>query len=180
MKSLMRPGTGRHMLWMMPEHSVTVVHRAGNHANGVEIVSLVHGDALALKFLPDGKQALNAAFHARFDVRFLQLGADDAFHLLQELFALFAALFHFVVDLLIGNRVHVLEGQVFELTANLAHAEAVRERTVDVESLASNGLLPIGRQRSSVRMLCRRSASLMRTTRISSTMASIILRTFSA
>ena len=72
------------------------------------------------------------------------------------------------------------EGQVLELGLDLGHAEPVGERRVDVERLL--GDLPgfSGGRYSSVRMLCRRSASLIMSTRMSRAMATSILRKFSA
>ena len=45
------------------------------------------------------------------------------------------------MHLLVGARVHEAKGEVFELAAQLAHAEPVRERRVDVQRFARDGLL---------------------------------------
>ncbi len=58
----------------------------------------------------------------------------------------FAARFHGGVNLLVGDRIHVAEAEVFEFAANLAHAEAVRDGSVDVERLAGDLLLALGRE----------------------------------
>ena len=60
----------------------------------------------------------------------------------EEGFALAAEGFDFVGELLVGEGIGVAEGKVFKLAAQLAHAEAVRERGVDVEGLAGD-LLPL-------------------------------------
>ncbi len=49
-------------------------------------------------------------------------------------------------ELLVGEGVGVAEGEVFELAAQLAHAQAVGERSVDVERLAGDALLLFGLQ----------------------------------
>ena len=50
------------------------------------------------------------------------------------------------LHLLVGDRIEVAEAQVFELAANLAHAEPVRDRPVDLERLLGDLLLAIGLQ----------------------------------
>ena len=45
-----------------------------------------------------------------------------------------------------AHGIGVAEGQVFELATDFAHAEAVRERCVDVQGLAGDGFLAIGLQ----------------------------------
>ncbi len=49
-------------------------------------------------------------------------------------------------DLLVGVRLQVLEREVFEFAANLAHAEAVRDGRVDLDGLARDALAPLGAQ----------------------------------
>ena len=82
---------------------------------------------------------------------------------------------------LVRLRLEIAERQLLELVLDLAHPEAVGDRRVDVARLL--GDLHAARRPedgSSVRMLCRRSASFTRMTRMSSTIASSILRKFSA
>ena len=67
---------------------------------------------------------------------------DDAF---EEDLAFAAQRVHLVGELLVGEGVGVAEGQVFQLAAQLAHAEAVGQRRVDVERLAGD-LLPLLRR----------------------------------
>ena len=64
--------------------------------------------------------------------------ADDA---VQKGLALAAQALDLVGELRVGEGVGVAEGEVFELAAQLAHAEAVRERSVDLERLARDALL---------------------------------------
>ena len=46
-------------------------------------------------------------------------------------------------DLLVGIRLQVLEGQILEFAAHLAHAEAVRDRRVDLDGFARDALAPL-------------------------------------
>ena len=71
---------------------------------------------------------------------------ERVFDAAQELLALDAAGFDGGGDLLEAHRIGVAEGQVFELAAHFAHAEAMGERGVDVEGLAGDGLLAVGLQ----------------------------------
>ena len=70
-----------------------------------------------------------------------------ALHFRQKRFAFFAARLDGVLDLVVGDGIDVLEGQVFEFAANFAHAQAMRDRRVDVQRLARNLLLPLGREK---------------------------------
>ncbi len=46
------------------EHGVAVLHRLGDDAHGVQVVHLVDADALALQFLVNAVEALDAALDA--------------------------------------------------------------------------------------------------------------------
>ena len=64
--------------------------------------------------------------------------ADDA---LEERLAFAAQRIDFGGELRVGEGIDVAEGEVFELAAQFAHAETVRERSVHVERLASDAAL---------------------------------------
>ena len=76
----------------------------------------------------------------------LQLFLDDALHFGQKRFAFFAARLDGIFDLVVGDGIDVLKGQVFELAANFAHAQAMGDGRVDIERLARNFLLPLRRE----------------------------------
>ena len=67
-------------------------------------------------------------------------------HLGQERLALLAPRLDGFLHLVVGDRIDVLERQVFQLAANLAHAEAVRDRRVNLQRLLGDLLLPLGRE----------------------------------
>ena len=143
MKSLMRPGTGRHKRVNQPEDRVTRSHILGDDANGQQIVHLVEGNLGALDLLEDGVEPLDAPLHARLDAVFAQLLHQRVFHAAQKLLALDAPRLHRRRHLLVAHRIGVAEGQVLKFAAHLAHAQPVRQRRVDVLRLAGNRLLPI-------------------------------------
>jgi hypothetical protein len=60
MKSLIRPGTGDHVWWMIPS-APSVLHRLCDDAQRDESRYLVELDLLALQFLVDAEQALDPA-----------------------------------------------------------------------------------------------------------------------
>ncbi len=56
------------------EDGVAILHRTCDHAHGVEVINLVHGDALLQQFLVNAEQPLDAAFDIRRDSGLFQLG----------------------------------------------------------------------------------------------------------
>ena len=72
---------------------------------------------------------------------------DDALHLGQERFAFFAAGLDGVLHLVVGDGIDVLESEIFQLAANLAHAQAVRDGRINFERLARDLLLPLRRKK---------------------------------
>ena len=69
---------------------------------------------------------------------------ERVFNDAKKLLALDALRFHRCGDLFVADWVGVAEGEVFEFAANLAHAEAMSERSVDVEGLAGDGFAAVG------------------------------------
>ena len=110
------------------------------------------------------------------DVDLVQLALQHLAGAVDVLLALGAALVDHRLDLGVLGRVEGLEGEVLELPLDRVDAEAMRERRVDLEvsrAFWSCFCLP---RYSIVRMLWSRSASLMRITRWSSAIATIIFR----
>ena len=66
---------------------------------------------------------------------------QDGIDVAEKLFALLAVRFHGGADLIVADGIDIAKGEIFEFAANFAHAEAVRERRIDVEGLARDGLL---------------------------------------
>src|SRR6185437_2940943 len=162
------------------ERGVAVLDRGGDDADGEQVVDLIHVNALALEFLVHAVKAFDAPLDAGRNVVLGEDGADFAVHAVEELLASGASAVHSGLDLSVGSGFEEAEREVLELATDFAHAEAVGQGSVDIHGLAGDRLLALGSEVLEVRMLCRRSASLMRMTRMSSTMASSILRTLSA
>ena len=119
---------------------------------------------------------LRAAGDLRLDAHGLQLLGQVVARARHVALALLALLVHEPLDLVVLARVERLEGEVLELPLDRVDAEPVGQRREDVERLLGLLLLLCLGMAPSVRMLCRRSASLIRITRGSLAIATIILR----
>jgi len=89
-------------------------------------------------------EALDAALDAAGDAGFFEAVAQNAFNSRHEGFALFAARLDGYADLFVSDGIDVFETEVFEFAANLAHAEPVRDGSVDFERLSRDLLLALG------------------------------------
>ena len=117
-----------------------------DHADGEQIVDLVEGDFGALDLLEDGVEALDAPLDAGLDAVLAQLLDKRVFNAAQKLLAFNAARFDGCGRALVAHRIGVAEGQVLKLAAHLAHAQPMRERRVNIQRLARDGLLAVGLQ----------------------------------
>ena len=128
------------------QHCVAVLQRARDDAHGKQIVDLIDGNALALQLLVDRIQALDAALHLGLDAGLFQLVVDDCLHLREKSFALFAARIDSFFHLLVARGIEEAEAQILEFAANLAHAQAVGDGSVDLERLLGDLVLAFGLQ----------------------------------
>ena len=74
------------------------------------------------------------------------LSRNIRLHPRQKRLSCFAPGFNRIVDLLISDRIDVVEAKVFQLSADFPHAQTVSDGGVDLESFACNFLLPVRRQ----------------------------------
>ncbi len=148
-----------------PENRIAGGHVLGNDANGEQVINLVKRDFGALDLLENGIKPLDAPFDASLDAVFAKLLDEGLFHAAQELLALHAPGLDGRGNLFVADRIGVAEGQVLKLAAHLAHAQPMRQRGIDVLGLAGDGFLAVRFKVLQVRILCKRSASLISTTR---------------
>mgnify|MGYP003694370853 CR=1 FL=1 len=138
MKSLMRPGTGDQRLMDDAERRVAVLDAVGDDAQRDEVVDLLELDLLPLELLADAPQTLDAA---------VDLGSTGtcASAQLRGRSSVFSSSIspsvwrRSRVDLMrscfVGLRLEIPERQLLELVLDLAHAEPVGDRRVDVARL---------------------------------------------
>ena len=122
------------------QRAVAVLYRVGNDAQGEKIVNLIERNLLALELLVDRVSALDAGFHARRDAFTPQFGFHGAAHALEVLFVGGALAVDGARDFGVGFRIEIAEREIFQFAADLAHAEAVRDGRVDLQSLARDAL----------------------------------------
>ena len=158
------------------EGCVAVGDRLDQDPEGHEVVDLLELDALALQLLLDRVEALDAPLDLGVDPGLGELLLDRAADLLDEGAGLLALLVDPAGELQVDVGLEVLKGQVLELVLDLRHPEPPGEGSVDVHGLAGDPHPAFFGRCFRVRMLWRRSASLTRMTRMSSTIARSILR----
>ena len=127
------------------ERGVAVAHRVGDDAHAEQVVDFVDGDLLPVQLLIDRPGALDAALDAGRDLVPAELELDGRADLLEDLLAGLAAGLDDRDQLLELVGVQVAEGQVLQLAAQFAHAEAVGDGGVELEGLRGDALLAVAR-----------------------------------
>ena len=121
---------------MMPSARVAVLHRIGDDADGDQVVDLLELDLLALQLEEDAVQTLDASLDlAHRNLRFVELEPDGPLQLLDRPLGHAPAALDLERERRVRARVGGLERQLLQLVLDLAHAEPVGDRRVDVERL---------------------------------------------
>jgi hypothetical protein len=127
------------------ECRVAILHRVDDHANGHDVEDLVELLALLDHLLVDAPEVLAAPGDVGFDVQFRQL-CPDLGHGLGEVHVSFGtARADEMIELAVPLRIHRGERQILELLLQALHAEAVGQRSVNVEGLRCDPLLLVHR-----------------------------------
>ena len=126
------------------EDGIAILQRSSDDPHGAQVVNLVDRDTLFLKLLVNAEQPLDTAFHPGLNPSLFQLVADELVGLFEKRFSLFASRIDCLLDLLVSHWVEETESQVFKFSADLAHAEPVRDGRIDFERLLSDLVLPLG------------------------------------
>jgi hypothetical protein len=115
------------------ERGVAVLDAVGHDAERDEIVDLLELDLLALQLLRDAPQSLDAPVDlGDRHLRLGQLGGHRLLQLLDQAFRLAALRVDFRPQRLVRLRLQVAERPLLELVLDLAHAEPVGDRRVDI------------------------------------------------
>ena len=164
-----------------PHERVAVHLRIGHDAQGGQIVHLLERDRLLVHLLINAVEMFGPAVDLPGQTVLLQRLRDQLDDLLNVLLPVLVAFGHAGAHQFIDVRLEVLETEVFQFVLDPADAEPVGQRRINLQRFLRDVLpLRLALRCSSVRMLCRRSANLMSTTRMSSAIESSILRKFSA
>src|SRR5690625_1329239 len=161
-----------------PQGRIAVLDPGHQNAHGTNVIDLRKADALALHLPPDAVDMLDPTGQLGVNPRlfhgFLQSGA----HGFDVVLAVQPALVQQPGNLLVGLGLQVAKREVFQLPLDVADAQPVGQGCVEVEHLPGHAVALAGLSLTP-RIAQVRSASLMRATRTSSTMATSILRTVS-
>ena len=153
-------GNGPPLVVDHAQRGVAVLHRVGDDAQGHQVVDLVDGDLLPPQLLKHGVGPLHAAVDAGGNALAPELGFHGLADLVEELLVGVAARLDGGQDLFVGVGLEVLEGEVFQLAADLAHAEAVGDGRVDLDGFAGDAFAALGTEvaRGSACCACGRRA----------------------
>ena len=182
MKSLMRPGNGAPLVVDHAQRGVAVLDRVGDDAQRPAGRRPGRCRSSAASSSGRSSKPLDAALDAGGNALPAELLLDRPADLLEELLDGAAAWTRWPrSDLGGGLGLQVAEGQVLQLAADSCPCPGGARWARRSRGSPARCAAGVSRRRlPSVRMLCRRSASLTMTTRMSSTMASSILRKLSA
>ncbi|RMR10054.1 hypothetical protein ALP92_103717 [Pseudomonas syringae pv. primulae] len=122
------------------QRGVAVTHFRDQHAQCTHVVDLAERQALALHFAPDGIDVLGTAADVRRHAGGLQLVVELGHDVADEALTIEPALVQQLGDLLVLIGLQVAERQVFQLPFDMADAQTVGQRRIDVEDLACHAV----------------------------------------
>ena len=125
------------------QHGVAVLHRLCDHTHGEEVVHLFDCDVLPLQLFVNAVETFDSAFYFRRNPCFLQFVAEYSFYAGQKGLACLTFRLDHLMDLLVADGIHMAETKIFQLAADFAHAETVRNGSIDVQRLLGDFLLSI-------------------------------------
>src|SRR5579863_2261584 len=125
------------------ERRIAIFHRVGDYAHGQKIEDLVERALLLLNLQMKGVKPLDARLHFGGDAAFNDLVADRLLNFMKELVEDLLLGAQFLGQLEIRIRLEIAEGQILELAADQAHAEAVGHGRVNVERFTGDALLAL-------------------------------------
>ncbi len=117
---------------------VAVTHLRHQNPHRAHVIDLTKIDALALHLAPDRVDMFCPASDVGVDRRLFQRLTQLSHHRINVLLAIETTLVQQRGNLLVLGRFEIAEGEVFQLPLDMADAEAVRQRRVDVEYFAGH------------------------------------------
>ncbi len=119
------------------QRGVAIANLGHQHANGANVVDLTELQAFLLHLPPDRIDMLGTPVDFGVNPGGGQFVLELLDHVLDVLLAIQPALMQQLSDLLVLFRLKVAEGQVLQLPLDVTDAQAMGQRRVDVEDLAS-------------------------------------------
>src|SRR5207248_6850134 len=118
------------------ERGIAVLYRGHDDAQRAHVVDLAEVERLRAHLVPDRVDVLRPAVDLGLHAGGLELAREHGDGTADVLLALQALLVEHAGNALVELRLEEAERQVFKLPLELEHAQAVRERRIDVEALA--------------------------------------------
>jgi hypothetical protein len=128
------------------ERGVAVAHVLDEDPNGVDVVDLAKLRALALHLLPDAVDVLRPSLQVRLNPRLVEPRPQLGDRAIDVGLAAPPARVEQLGEIAEALRLERLEREVLELPLHLPDPEPLGQRRVDLERLAGNSLLLLGRQ----------------------------------
>ncbi len=129
------------------QRGVAIAHFRDQHAQRTHVVDLTERQTFALHFAPDGIDVFGSAADVSGDAGGLQFVVELRHDLADETLAIQPALVQQFGDLLVLVRLQVAERQVFQLPLDVADAQAVGQRRIDVEDFPRHPVTLLRRRR---------------------------------
>ena len=124
-----------------PQGFIAFMDRVHDDAKGQEIVEFIQGDLLGLELAVDAVEIFDPPVHFPLDVVLLQFVPEELAHVLVVFLQGALLPGQALLDLLIGLRLQVEKGQVFQLGLEAEHAQAAGQGGVDIQGLPGDALL---------------------------------------
>ena len=117
------------------ERRIAILQPLGHYPHRAHIEQLVEFEVLLLHLAPDAVDMFRPTVHLGVNSRLFQPITQGLHKLADVALAVEPLLVELLGDLLVGIRVQVTEGEIFQLPLELADAQTVGERRIDVGDL---------------------------------------------
>ncbi len=128
------------------ERRVAVADRVGDDAYGEQVVNLIDRAMLPQTLSVNGVEALHAAVDFGGNSVFLEPLANRVLQFREKCLEFLSFRNDGILQLLVSLGLEVTEGNVFQLSADQAHSQAVRNGRINIERFAGDALLFFGRK----------------------------------
>ena len=127
------------------EHRIAVLHGLDEDTHGREVIDFTELFMAALHLAVDAVKMLRTAADFRLDAGFCELSADLLHRVVDESLALPPFLLDVVDEVVVDFRLEITQAEILQFPFDAGDAEPVRERCIDLDGLAGDALLLLGR-----------------------------------